>query len=69
MERIKYRRLLPVYLSEMRNLEHDDPDIWKYFMEGIFSVQTTKVLHTIIGVDHAGDQQNKKLNIQGGLIG
>ena len=38
-------------------------------MEGNFSVQTTKVPHTAIGVDHAGEQQNKKLKIQSELIG
>ena len=68
MDRTKYRRLLPVYLSAMRNLEHNDPDNMTYFMEGNFYVQT-KVPLTAIGVDHAGEQQNKKLKIQGGLIG
>ena len=38
-------------------------------MEGNFSVQTTKVPHPAIGVDQADEQQNKKLKIQGGLIG
>ena len=53
----------------MRKLKHNDPDICKYFMEGNFSAQTTKVPHTAIWVDHAGEQQNKKLKIHGGLIG
>ena len=64
MDGIKCRRLFPVYLSEIRNLEHNDPDIWKYS-----SVQTTKVSHTAIRVDYTGEQQNDKLKIQGGLIG
>ena len=66
---IEYQRLLPVYLSEMRNLEYNDHDIWEDFMAGGLSIQTTKVPHTAIGVDHAGEQQNKKLEIQDGLIG
>ena len=69
MDRIKYRRLLPVYLADMKKLKDTDPVIWNYFEEGNFSVQNTDILGSALGIDHAGEQENKKLKIQGGLIG
>ena len=69
MDRIKYRRMLPVYLADMLQLEHDDPAIWKHFMEGNFSVQKSKIPFTALGRDHAGEQQNKIMKIEGGLKG
>ena len=69
MDRIKYRRLLPVYLADMKKLKDTDPVIWNYFEEGNFSVQKTDILGSALGIDHAGEQENKKLKIQGGLIG
>ena len=32
MDRIKYCRMLPVYLSDMRALEERDPNIWQFFL-------------------------------------
>ena len=70
MDRIKYRRMLPVYLADMLQLEHDDPAIWKHFMEGNFSVKKkSKIPFIALGRDHAGEQQNKIMKIKGGLKG
>ena len=67
MDRIKYRRMLPVYLADMKRIENEDPAMWKFFCDGNFSVQTTEIPATAKAVDHAGEQENKKLKIQGGF--
>ena len=66
MDRIKYRRMLPVYLAEMYALESSDPLIWEAFNDGEFAVQTNDIPFTGIGMDHRGEQVNKVLKIEGG---
>ena len=56
MNRIKYRRMWAVYLADMVQLEKDEPDIWKSFIEGNFSCQKSDIQGTAIGRDHAGEQ-------------
>ena len=68
-DRIKYGRLLPVYLAEMYSLETSDPVVWEAFSNGEFAVQKTKIPFVALGMDHAGEQVNKLLKINGGLIG
>ena len=53
----------------MRALEERDPDIWQFFLDGHFSVQINHIPGTEKGLDHAGEQENKKLKIQDDLIG
>ena len=50
-----------VYLADMVQLEKDEPDIWKSFMEGNFSCQKYDIQGTAIGRDHAGEQVNNVL--------
>ena len=69
LDRIKYRRMLPVYLAEMKGLQDESPDIWNYFLQGGFTVKKGDIPFTSLGADHAGKQQNKLLKIDGGLIG
>lgn len=69
INRIKYPRLVSVYLSDMQASEERDPNIWQFFLEGYFSVQLNRIEGTAKGVDNARDQENKKLKIQGDLIG
>ena len=69
MNRIKYRRMLPVYLSDMRALGERDTNIWLFFLDERFSFQINHILGTVKGVDHAGEQENKKLKIEGRLVG
>ena len=69
INRIKYRRLLPVYLAEMHNLQNTDQIIWEAFLQGEFSVAKTSIPFTAFGVDHAGEQMNKVLKIEGGIVG
>ena len=69
MDRIKYRRMWAAYIADMRRLEEDDPEVWRLFMSGEFSVQKTDGYFTAIGRDHAGEQVNKDLKTRGGLLG
>ena len=68
MDRIKYHpRMLSVYLSDMQALEERDPNIRQLFLDGQFSVQINNIPETVKSVDHAGEQENKKMKIQDGL--
>ena len=69
MDRTKYSRLIPVYLAEMRDLKRTDPGIWEAFSKGEFSVQKTPIPYTALGMDHAGEQVNEVIKIEGGLTG
>ena len=69
MDRIKYRRMLPVYLADMKHLESEEPTIWNSFLQGNFAVKKSDISFTSLGIDHAGEQQNKLLEIQGGIVG
>ena len=69
MDRINYRRLMPVYIANMRALESDEPEIWNAMRNGQFSVQKRKIPFTSIGVDHAGERINKLIKVDGGLTG
>ena len=63
MDKINYRRVLSVFLSDIWALEKNDPNIEKFFLDGHFSVQVNHILGTAKGVDHASEQENKKLKI------
>ena len=69
MDRINYRRTLPVYLSDIWALEEKDPNIGQFSRDGHFSIQINHILGTAKGVYLAGEQENKKLTIKGGLVG
>ena len=69
MDRIKYSRMLPVYLAEMHGLEKTDPVVWKAFCDGEFAVQVRPIPFVALGMDHKGEQINKQFKIDGGIIG
>ena len=69
MNRIKYRLYAAVYAADMRHLENDDKETWKYFMEGNFCCQKNDIPFTAIGRDHCGEQENKVLKGRGGVSG
>ena len=69
VDRLNYRRPMPVYLADMQELKTSDFEIWKYLGEGNFSVTKSKIPFTSIGVDHAREQVNKILKSDGGLCG
>ena len=59
MDRIKYRRMLPVYLSDIRALEEMETNIWHFFLDGHSSVQINHIPGAAKGVDHADGKQKE----------
>ena len=55
MDRLKYRRLLPVYIADVKHLDVFDPALNNSFVEGEFCVKKNGTPFTAIGVDHAGE--------------
>ena len=53
----------------MWELEHTQPHIWNYFLEGNLSVQKSPLPGVAIGCDHAGEQVNSEDKSRGGLKG
>ena len=68
-DRIKYMRMFPYYIKTRLVLETEEPYIWQSLKEGQFSVVKSKLPFVGIGVDHAGEQENKVLKVSGGLRG
>ena len=62
----KYRPMLPAYLAEMYALKRTDPIVWEAFSDGELAV---KIPFAGIGMDHRGEQVNKILKIDGGIVG
>ena len=46
MDRIKYRRIPAVYLSDMQALKQRSPNTWQFFLDGHFSAQINHILGT-----------------------
>ena len=53
----------------MWELEHTQPHIWNYFLEGNLSVQKSPLPGVAIGCDHAGEQVNSEDKSREGLEG
>ena len=68
MNRLKYRRLMPVYIADMYHLRESDPLVWNA-LDKDFSCQKSNVPGTAIGRDHCGEQVNRCLKTRGGLTG
>ena len=68
-DQINYARLTPVYLAEMMSLKSSDPDIWKFLEDGNFCVNKNSIPFCSIGVDHAMEQENKRMKVVGGIKG
>ena len=55
MDRIKYRRVLPVYLGVMNEIEHSDPKVWKFMQD---CIQKNKIQFTALVLYQAYEQEN-----------
>ena len=66
---LNYARLTPVYLLQMYQLRNDDPTMWNRFVEGEFSVNKSNVPFSAIGTDHALEQENRAVQVLGGIKG
>lgn len=69
LNRTKYCIMLPVHLSDIQALKEKDPNIWQFYLNECFSVLINCIPGTAEDVDHAGQQEKKKLKIQVGLVG
>ena len=67
--RRKYAQHVPDYPPRMYNLKDSDPDIWKEFTNGNFCVKKSLTPYTSVGVDHALEQENRKIKVLRGLKG
>ena len=62
-------RMMPYYVASQHALQESDPPVWQALAGGEFSVAKNDLPFTAIGVDHAGEQENKVLKVHGGLRG
>ena len=62
--RIKYMRMLPYYIGSMYDLQYLNSFTWNSLLSGKFSVVKSKLPFVAIGVDHAGEQENKMLKVK-----
>lgn len=69
MDRIKYKRLWPRYLADMKELKTKHPDTWRELEEGSISVTKSTIPFVSIGADHACEQINRIMKVQGGITG
>ena len=65
MNRIKYKRLWPRYIADMHVLKNDHPETWKELEEGNISVTKSSIPFLSIGADHALEQLNRAMKVQG----
>ena len=66
---INYARLTPVYIGKMFSLKDKDPETWRMFNKGDFSVNNTLILFSAICIHHAIEQENRAVEVVGGIKG
>jgi len=69
MDRLKYKRIWPRYISDMHALKTDHPDTWKELEEGNITVTKGTIPFVSVGADHACEQLNRLMKANGGLTG
>ena len=69
MDRIKYKRLWPRYISDMYALKTKYPQTWTELESGNISVTKSDFPFVSIGADHGCEQFNRLMKVQNGLIG
>ena len=67
-DQLNYARYTPLYLATMMELQTTDQMTWNY-LENNFSINKTGVPFCSIGSDHALEQENKLLKVNGGVVG
>lgn len=55
MNRMKCHRMCRVYIVDIYDPQHRDPNVWAIFMRGDFSCQKTDIPGTAIGQDNTGE--------------
>ena len=64
---INYARLTPVCSANIFLLKGKDPETWSMLNKGNFFVNKTLISFSAIGVDHAIEQENRAVNLLGGI--
>ena len=67
MDRIKYRRMLPLYQVEVYVLKRTKQLCGRHSLM-VFAVHTNKIPLTGVGMDHRDEQVNKSLKIDGDIV-
>ena len=67
-DQLNYAHMAPVYLAKMGELESKDEVTWNYLKQN-FSTNKTSIPFVAIGSDHAMEQENKAMNVLGGMTG
>ena len=57
-DRIKYKRLLPIYIADMYDLRTNHPETWKELQAGNIAVTKNDIPFGSIGADHACEHLN-----------
>ena len=68
-DHLSYARLLPRYLSCMQNTQTNHPDIWQEFLNSNYCVTKSSIPFTSIAPDHALEQENRRVKVDGGITG
>ena len=65
-DRYNYARWLTVHWFDLKNLESNFPDVYRYFSQGFFSFQKTNKQFSQIGLDQVHEQNNAVIKGSGG---
>ena len=59
LDKLNYARMIPIYLTEMSQLERTYPKVWSVFSNGNWVVNKNTIPFCAIGPDHALEQINR----------
>ena len=68
LDRIKYKRLWPRYISDMHALKSSHPDTWRELEAGNVSDTKNTIPFVSVGADHAVEHLNRSLKVHAGVI-
>ena len=69
-DKIKYARIITVYLAEMPFSKSSDPEIYDEFTQGKWVVnKNAEVPFCTTGADNALEHKNRSMKVSGGLVG
>lgn len=63
-----YLKWALLYLADMLELETTDPESWKFFEDGNFTVSKNEVAFTSIDPDHAIEHEHRPMKMKGGFV-
>ncbi|KAG1652168.1 Organic cation transporter protein [Nymphon striatum] len=68
-DQYNYGRWGPLYVADMLELQLTDLDTWSFLDKGNFVISKRSVPFTVIGPDHAIEQEHKKMKMKREFIG